>query len=53
MPESIVRAKELGGHVLFEPRPEYLDSKVAVIGDPTGAAIGLLEWSDQLLKGGR
>jgi len=53
MPESIARAKELGGHVLFEPRPEYLDSKVAVIADPTGAAIGLLEWSDQLLKGGR
>jgi predicted enzyme related to lactoylglutathione lyase len=50
--DSVARAKELGGQVLFEPRPEYLDSKVAVIRDPTGAAMGLLEWSDQFLRGG-
>jgi uncharacterized protein len=47
-----VRVRQLGGQVLFEPRPDYLDGKVAVIRDPTGAAIGLLEWSEQLLRGG-
>jgi hypothetical protein len=26
---------------------------VAVVSDPTGAAIGLMEWNDALLKGGR
>jgi predicted enzyme related to lactoylglutathione lyase len=51
--ESVAQAKQLGGKVLLEPRPEFLESKVAVISDPTGAAIGLMEWSDELLKGGR
>jgi predicted enzyme related to lactoylglutathione lyase len=53
VPEAIARARQLGGEVLLEPRPDFLDGKVAVIRDPTGAAIGLLEWSDQLLGGGR
>lgn len=51
--DSVVRAKELGGRALIEPKPEVFDGKVAVVADPTGAAIGLLEWSGQLLKGGR
>ena len=50
--ESVARAKELGGEVRIEPRPELFDGKVAVVADPTGAAIGLLEWSQDLLKGG-
>jgi hypothetical protein len=28
------------------------NGKVEVVADPTGAAIGLLEWSDALLNGG-
>jgi predicted enzyme related to lactoylglutathione lyase len=51
--ESVAHTKQLGGKVLIEPRPEFLESKVAVIADPTGAAIGLLEWTDDLLKRGR
>jgi predicted enzyme related to lactoylglutathione lyase len=51
--DSLVRAKELGGKTLIEPRPDLLSGKVAVVADPTGAAIGLLEWSDELMKGGR
>jgi len=51
--ESMAQAKQLGGRVLIEPKPEVLGGKVAVVADPTGAAIGLLEWSDDLLKGGR
>jgi predicted enzyme related to lactoylglutathione lyase len=51
--ESLAKAKELGGKVLIEPRSENLEGKVAVIGDPTGAAVGVLEWREGLLKGGR
>jgi hypothetical protein len=51
--DSVALAKQLGGRVLLEPKPEVLDGKVAVIADPTGAAIGLLEWSETLLKGGK
>jgi hypothetical protein len=51
--ESVAQAKELGGKALIEPKAELFGGKVAVIADPTGAAIGLLEWSDDLLKGAR
>jgi predicted enzyme related to lactoylglutathione lyase len=51
--ESAARTKELGGRVLLEPRADLLEGKVAVISDPTGAAIGLLEWKDEWLSGGR
>lgn len=51
--ESMAKAARLGGNVLLDPKPELLDGKIAVIADPTGAAIGLLEWSEGLLKGGR
>jgi hypothetical protein len=50
--ESVALARQLGGKVLVEPQPELLDGKVAVIADPTGAAIGVLEWDEKLLKGG-
>jgi hypothetical protein len=51
--ESLAKAKELGGKVLIEPKPELFDGKVAMIADPTGAAIGILEWPEGLEKGGR
>ena len=50
--ESLVRAKQLGGKVLIEPRPELFDGKVAVIADPTGAAVGVLDWSPEMAKKG-
>jgi predicted enzyme related to lactoylglutathione lyase len=53
VPESVALAKQLGGKVLIEPRPDLLDGKVAVIADPTGAAIGIMEWHQGLLKGGK
>ena len=49
---SVALAKELGGKTLLEPRPDLFDGKVAVIADPTGAAIGVLEWTEGL-KGTR
>ncbi len=51
--ESVAKAKQLGGKVLIEPKPELFDGKVALIADPTGAAIGLLEWSAESAKGGQ
>ncbi len=51
--ESVAQAMQLGGKVLLEPKPELLEGKVAVVADPTGAAIGLLEWSEGLVKGGQ
>jgi predicted enzyme related to lactoylglutathione lyase len=51
--ESVALAKQLGGKALIEPKPEVIDGKVAVIADPTGAAIGILEWQAGMLKGGR
>ena len=49
--EAVAKAKLLGGKVLIEPKAEVFDGKVAVVADPTGAAIGLLEWSAELAKG--
>jgi predicted enzyme related to lactoylglutathione lyase len=51
--ESVSRAKQLGGKPLLDPKPELLGGRVAVVADPTGAAIGLLEWSEDLVKGAR
>jgi predicted enzyme related to lactoylglutathione lyase len=53
VPALVARAKELGGKVLVEPASGLLDGKVAVVADPTGAAIGIMEWDEKLLKGGR
>jgi predicted enzyme related to lactoylglutathione lyase len=49
----IAEAPRLGGKVLIQPKPELLDGKVAVLADPTGAAIGIMEWSGKALNGGR
>jgi uncharacterized protein len=51
--KSIALAKQAGGKLLIEPKPEIMLGKVAVIADPTGAAIGIMEWDEKLLKGGR
>ena len=51
--ESVAKAKLLGGKVLVEPRADVFEGKAAVVADPTGAAVGLLEWSPDLAKGAR
>jgi uncharacterized protein len=48
--ESVALAKQLGGRALIEPKPAILNGKAAVIADPAGAAIGILEWSEGVLK---
>lgn len=45
--KAVAHAKQLGGRVLVSPRPNLLHGKVAVIADPTGGALGLLEWNPQ------
>jgi hypothetical protein len=45
--QAVAKAKQLGGRVLVSARPDLLDGKVAVIADPTGAAVGLLESKPQ------
>ena len=50
---DLAMPKELGGKVLFAPRPEVFDGKLAVITDPTGAAIGVMEWPERMTKGGK
>jgi predicted enzyme related to lactoylglutathione lyase len=49
--EAVKRARELGGRVVVEPRPALLEGRLAVIADPTGAPIGLMEWDPQTGKG--
>ena len=51
--EALAKAKSLGGTVLIEPKAGSLDVKVAVVADPTGAAVGLLEWNAEPRKGAR
>ena len=49
--DCVAQAARLGGKVLLPPNPQLLNGKVAVLADPTGAAIGVMEW-DGLVKGG-
>jgi len=49
----VAQAAQLGGKVLIAPKAELLHGKVAVLADPTGAAFGVMEWSDEMAKGGR
>jgi uncharacterized protein len=50
--ETITKATALGGKLLIAPKPELFAGRIAVIADPTGAAIGLMEWPEELMKGG-
>lgn len=51
--ESVARANRLGGTTLIQPRAEVFEGRVAVIADPTGAAIGIMEWSEESMEEGR
>jgi predicted enzyme related to lactoylglutathione lyase len=44
---AAARAVELGGRILVEPREDRHGGQLAVVADPQGAPIGLMEWSDQ------
>jgi predicted enzyme related to lactoylglutathione lyase len=40
------KAVQLGGRVLVEPRIDMHGGKLAVVADPSGAPVGLMEWSE-------
>ena len=44
---SAAQAVALGGRILVEPHEDRHGGQVAVVADPAGAPIGLMEWSDQ------
>lgn len=41
-----IQAVRLGGRVLVEPQADRHGGMVAVVADPSGAAIGLMEWTE-------
>ena len=51
--ETVSKAKQLGGKVLIEPKLEVFGGGIAVLADPTGAAVGIMEWRPELMKGAR
>jgi predicted enzyme related to lactoylglutathione lyase len=44
------KAVSLGGRVLVEPHPDRHGDMVAVVADPAGAPLGLMEWKDSESK---
>lgn len=44
------KAVELGGRIVVEPRPDRHGGRIAVITDPQGAHVGLMEWSNTETK---
>lgn len=41
---ALQKVAALGGRILMTPDDEKLEGKVAIVADPTGAALGVLEW---------
>ncbi|MEQ1800879.1 MAG: VOC family protein [Gammaproteobacteria bacterium] len=41
---SLARAVELGGKVIAPPRPDLLEGRIAVVTDPGGGLLGLMQW---------
>jgi len=48
--DAVAKAVSLGGKVLVQPYPDRHGDKVAVIADPAGAPLGVMEWSDSESK---
>jgi uncharacterized protein len=44
--EAAARAGTLGGRVVVEPHPDRHGGLVALLADPAGALIGVMEWND-------
>ncbi len=48
--QTVARAAQLGGRVLVQPHTDRHGGMVAVVADPQGAPVGLLEWGDSETK---
>lgn len=44
--QAITRATALGGKILLAPDSARMAGNVAIVADPTGAAVGILEWHE-------
>jgi len=42
--QAVARALALGGRLLLPPRPDRHGGRLAIVADPQGAPVGLLEW---------
>jgi predicted enzyme related to lactoylglutathione lyase len=51
VPRAADAAKTFGGRVLVEPHPDRHGGTVALLADPTGAAIGVMDWTETTPKG--
>ncbi len=43
---TVAQVSALGGKVLLDPRPAAYGSRFAIIADPTGGVLGLVEYVD-------
>lgn len=41
---ALGRARQAGGRVVLAPRPDLLDGNVAIIADPSGGVVGVVNW---------
>jgi len=41
---ALNRARQAGGRIVMAPRAELLDGNVAIIADPNGGVIGVVNW---------
>jgi uncharacterized protein len=48
--ESAAKAVAMGGRILVEPRVDRHGGMLAVVADPAGAPVGLMEWSESDTK---
>jgi hypothetical protein len=48
---TVRRATANGGKIVFAPRPDYFGGQVAVIADPQGAVVGIVNQTEALKKG--
>jgi predicted enzyme related to lactoylglutathione lyase len=48
---TVDRARQLGGEPMVLPNRALLDGRLAVLADPNGGIIGILEWSADAMEG--
>ncbi len=49
---AAAHARELGGRVIVEPHADRHGGQLAVVADPAGAVLGLMDWADLIAPGG-
>jgi predicted enzyme related to lactoylglutathione lyase len=47
IPATLARVVSSGGRIVMAPRPNVLAGNVAIIGDPNGGVVGIVNWHDE------